>query len=81
MGDAAEIFEIFYSQWNYQKVNISRILKFLTWHGFDEFGWNDPIDTFIQQGFTHTSIILHLKKQWDPKNANKTKETDFLMRR
>ena len=24
-------------------VNISRILKILTWHGFDEFGWNDPI--------------------------------------
>ena len=23
-------------------MNISRILKFLTWHGFDEFGWNDP---------------------------------------
>ena len=23
-------------------VNISRILKFLTWHGFDEFGWNHP---------------------------------------
>ena len=22
-------------------VNISRVLKFLTWHGFDEFGWND----------------------------------------
>ena len=30
--------------WDYQVkgVNISRILKFLTWHGFDEFGWNDP---------------------------------------
>ena len=23
-------------------VNISRILKFLTWHRFDEFGWNYP---------------------------------------
>ena len=22
-------------------VNISRILKFLTRHGYDEFGWND----------------------------------------
>ena len=20
----------------------SRILNFLTWHGFDEFSWNDP---------------------------------------
>ena len=42
MGYAAEIFEIFYSQWDYQMVNISRILNFLTWHGFDEFGWSDP---------------------------------------
>ena len=33
---------IFYSQWDYQIVSISRILKFLTWHGFDEFAWNDP---------------------------------------
>ena len=24
-------------------VKISRILNFLTWHVFDEFGWNDPI--------------------------------------
>ena len=23
-------------------LNISMILKFLAWHGFDEFGWNDP---------------------------------------
>ena len=42
MGYAAEIFGIFYSQWDYQVVNISRILKVLTWHAFDEFGWNDP---------------------------------------
>ena len=42
MGYAAEIFGIFYSQWDYEMVNISRILKSLTWHGFDEFGWNDP---------------------------------------
>ena len=28
-------------------VNISMILKFLTWHGFNEFGWNDPITFFI----------------------------------
>ena len=43
MGYAAEIIKIFYSQGDYQMVNISRILKFFTWHGFDEFGWNDPI--------------------------------------
>ena len=40
---AAVLFGIFYSQWDYQTVNISRILIFLTWHGFDEFGWNDPL--------------------------------------
>ena len=45
MGYAAEIFEIFYSQWDYQMMNISRILKFFTWHGFDKFGWNDPVNT------------------------------------
>ena len=39
MSYAAGIFEISYSQWDYQMVNISRILKLLTWHGFDEFGW------------------------------------------
>ena len=33
---AAEIFVIFYSQWDCQMVNISRILKFLARHGFDE---------------------------------------------
>ena len=44
LGYVAEIFGIFYSQWDYQMVNISRILKFLTWHGFDEFGWNDPLE-------------------------------------
>ena len=38
---AAKIFGIFYSQWDCQMAKISRILKFLTWHGFDEFGWND----------------------------------------
>ena len=43
-GCAAEIFGIFCSHWDYQMVNVSRILKFLTWHGFDEFGWNDPGD-------------------------------------
>ena len=37
-GYASEIFGIFYSQWDYQMVNISRIFKCLTWHGFDEFG-------------------------------------------
>ena len=25
----------FYSQWDYLMMNISRILKFLTWHGYD----------------------------------------------
>ena len=43
LGYAAEIFGIFYSQWDYQMVNTSRILKFLTWHEFDEFWWNNPI--------------------------------------
>ena len=42
LGDAAEIKGIFYSQWDSQMVKISRILKFLTWHGFGEFDWNDP---------------------------------------
>ena len=40
-GYGAEIFGIFYSQWDYEMMNISRILKFLTWHGFNEFGWHD----------------------------------------
>ena len=30
LGNAAGIFGIFYSQWDYQMVNISKILKFLT---------------------------------------------------
>ena len=43
MGYAAEIFGIYYSRWDYQMVNISKIWHgFLTWHGFDEYGWNDP---------------------------------------
>ena len=33
---------IFYSQCDYQMVNISKIFRIFTWHGFDEFGWNDP---------------------------------------
>ena len=32
----------FLSQGDYKLVNISRILKFLTLHGFNQFGWNDP---------------------------------------
>ena len=45
LGYPAEIFGIFYSEWDYQMVNISfsRILKFLNRHGFDKLGWNDPI--------------------------------------
>ena len=42
IGLCSWIFGIFYSQWDNQMVNIPRILKFLTWHGFDEFDWNDP---------------------------------------
>ena len=42
MGYAAEILGISYSQQDYQMVNISGTLNCLTWHGFDEFGWNDP---------------------------------------
>ena len=42
MGNIAEIFGIFYSQWDYEKVKILRVLIFLTWHEFDEFGWNVP---------------------------------------
>ena len=55
LGYAAEIFGIFYSQWDYQMVNISRFLKFLTWHGFDEFGWNDPFVKwwYLQALFFH----------------------------
>ena len=56
MGYAAEIFGIFYSQWDYEMVNISRILKFLTWHWFDEFGWNDR-----RQHFSRLSTILLFK--------------------
>ena len=41
MGYAAEILGIFYSPWDYQMVNILKILKSLTWHRFDEFGLND----------------------------------------
>ena len=33
----------FLFQWDYQMAIISRILKFLTWHWFDEFGMNYPI--------------------------------------
>ena len=44
---AAEMFGIFYSQWDYQMVNFSRILKFLTLNEFDVFGWNDPVHTFF----------------------------------
>ena len=25
------------------RTKYARILKFLTWHGFDGFGWNDPM--------------------------------------
>ena len=50
---AAEIFVIFYSQWDCQMVNISRILEFLARHGFDEFGWNDPnVKNFCQKFFS-----------------------------
>ena len=44
---AAEMFGIFYSQWDYQMVNFSRILKFLTLNEFDVFGWNDPVHTLF----------------------------------
>ena len=32
-------------------VNISMILKFLTWQGFDEFGWNDPAFNLLSNTF------------------------------
>ena len=51
MSYAAKIFGIFYSQWDYQMVNISMILKFLTWQGFDEFGWNDPAFNLLSNTF------------------------------
>ena len=63
MGYAAEIFGIFYSQCDYQMVNISRILKFLTWHEFDEFGWNDPTDSFYSQ-----VILIRKPTEWEKKN-------------
>ena len=44
-GYAAEIFGIFYSPWDFEMVNISRTLKFLTQHGFDDFDWNDPFSS------------------------------------
>ena len=44
-GYAAEIFGIFYSPWDFEMMNISRTLKFLTWHGFDDFDWNDPFSS------------------------------------
>ena len=74
MGYAAEIFVIFYSQWDYQMVNISKILKFLTWLGFDEFGWNDPITnrnkiskllTLNEKVIKYLSYQYHRK--WYPK--------------
>ena len=41
-------------------VNISRILKFSTWHGFDEFDWND---LFILGGsVSQFSPNLHIGK-------------------
>ena len=42
LGYSAKIFWISFSQWDYQMVNTSKILKFLTRNGFDEFGWNNP---------------------------------------
>ena len=43
LGYASEIFGIFYSQWEYQMLNILGILKFLTWH--DPFSkiWEAPL--------------------------------------
>ena len=58
LGYAAEIFWISCSQWDYQMVNISRILKFLTWHGFDEFGWNDPILSMVN----YSQLMISFKK-------------------
>ena len=34
-------------------VNISKILKFLTLHGFDEFDWNDLIQELRTFGICH----------------------------
>ena len=55
MGYAAEILGIFYFHWDYQTVDISKILKFLTWHGFGELGWNDP-----------NVFVLYLGIWWHP---------------
>ena len=42
----------------------TRILKFLTWHGFDEFGWNDPkdaIDVGVNKALTSKSKFRYLE--------------------
>ena len=66
MGYAAEFFGIFQSQWDYQMVNISRILLFLTWHRFDESGWNGTckIPKKIFVNLVQIYPFRRLKDQW-----------------
>ena len=70
MGYEAELLGIFYSQWDYQMVKTSRILKFLTWHGFDEFGWNDPQYESVCRRSSNNSTICYLCKKEFSKLSN-----------
>ena len=70
MGYAAEIFGIFYSQWDYRMVNISRILKFLSWHGFDEFGSNDPNPRPNPTIYVYIACLASDKKTWERVNEH-----------
>ena len=38
-------------------VNVSRILKFWTLHGFDKFGWNDP-------NRKYPVLVLPISEDW-----------------
>ena len=43
----------------------SRILNFLTWHGFDEFSWNDPaIKLLPSYGAPENSRINRIEIEW-----------------
>ena len=60
LGYTVDIFGIFYSQWDYHMANISKILKFLTWHRFDGFGWNNPYVRITPLDYTNFCIQYDL---------------------
>ena len=53
----------------------SRILNFLTWHGFDEFSWNDPAIKLLSSYGAPENSKINDFETYNLVNSGKTKKT------